>query len=79
MAGTVIALIIKYMDKTDSIYKASDLHVTDAATTVFCRLFSDRVTHHLCDLRRRELNARGIFSCEGCTALNNDTGSKKSM
>ena len=35
--------------------------------TIFCKLFTDRVTEHLCFIRRRELNARGGFSCEGCS------------
>ena len=38
----------------------------EALTTVSCRLFGDMVTEHLCVLRRRELNARGGFTCEGC-------------
>lgn len=39
----------------------------DSATTVYCKLFADRVTRHLCALRRQELNAKGGFSCEGCS------------
>ena len=35
--------------------------------TIFCKLFTDMVTEHLCAIRRRELNARGGFSCEGCS------------
>lgn len=65
------------MDKTKGIDKAGDLHVTGAAMTIFCKLFSDTIIRHLCDLRRRELNARGIFSCEGCGALINVPDSKK--
>lgn len=38
----------------------------EALTTVSCKLFGDMVTEHLCVLRRRELNARGGFTCEGC-------------
>lgn len=60
------------MDNMDGIDKTSELPVTEAAVTVSCKLFSDTATRHLCDLRRRELNARGIFSCEGCNALNNN-------
>ncbi len=38
----------------------------EALTTVSCKLFGDMVTERLCALRRRELNARGGFTCEGC-------------
>lgn len=34
---------------------------------IFCKLFTDMVTEHLCFIRRRELNSRGGFSCEGCS------------
>lgn len=34
--------------------------------TVHCMLFSDRVSEKLCLLRKKELNRRGVFSCEGC-------------
>lgn len=40
---------------------------TDSLNTVYCKLFADRVTLHLCILRRKELNAKGGFSCEGCS------------
>lgn len=81
MAGTIIALNIKYMDNNDGIDKTigHHVHVPDGATTVLCKLFSDAITHHLCDVRRRELNARGIFSCEGCVASNNNEGGKKNV
>jgi len=60
------------MDKTDGINKAGNLPGTETEMTVSCKLFSDTATRHLCDLRRQELNARGIFSCEGCVALNDN-------
>lgn len=34
---------------------------------IFCKLFTDMVTEHLCFIRRQELNSRGGFSCEGCS------------
>ncbi len=33
---------------------------------VLCKLFSDRVSEKLCLLRKKELNRKGGFSCEGC-------------
>lgn len=66
------------MDNNDSIDKTSELHASEAAMTVFCKLFSDKISRHLCDLRRRELSDREIFSCKGCIALNSMTGSKNS-
>jgi len=38
----------------------------DSPITVFCKLFSDRVSLHLCMLRKKELDLKGGFSCEGC-------------
>lgn len=38
----------------------------DGPTTVFCKLFSDQVSEHLCMLRKNELDLKGGFSCEGC-------------
>ena len=70
--GTAIADITKRMDNMDSVDKSSEHYKTSGIATVFCKLFSDTVTRHLCDLRRRELNAHGIFSCEGCDALTNE-------
>ena len=35
--------------------------------TLRCKLFGDRVTSHLCILRRQELITQGNFSCDGCT------------
>jgi hypothetical protein len=35
-------------------------------STVLCKLFSDRVSEHLCQLRKKELDRKGAFSCEGC-------------
>ena len=67
------------MDKTNGIDKTRKKYIPEAATTVFCKLFSDTVTRHLCDLRRQELNTRGIFSCDGCGALKNNDGSTIKM
>ncbi len=39
---------------------------SDQARVIYCMMFDDRVSKHLCDLRRRELGDRGGFSCEGC-------------
>lgn len=38
----------------------------ESPPTVLCKLFSDRVSEHLCRLRKKELDLRGAFSCEGC-------------
>jgi len=51
-------------DNGDLASGASGLPETD--TPVYCKLFSDEVTTHLCSLRRKELNVREGFSCEGC-------------
>lgn len=40
----------------------------ETGATAYCQLFADLVTGHLCELRRKELNAQGAFSCEGCRA-----------
>ncbi len=79
--GTVIALIINDMDKSHNIRYTIEPQTTKGADTVRCKLFSDSISRHLCELRRRELNASGIFSCEGCIALNIDVDvdRKKSM
>ncbi len=52
-------------DYDDTTSGASDRPET--AVTVYCKLFSDVVTTYLCVLRRKELNAREGFSCEGCS------------
>jgi hypothetical protein len=33
----------------------------------FCKLFDDMIIRNVCVLRRVELNARGKFSCCGCS------------
>ncbi len=38
----------------------------EQAVVIYCKLFSDMVTDHLCMLRRKELDARDGFSCDGC-------------
>jgi hypothetical protein len=44
--------------------------------TIFCKIFSDSVSRHLCDIRRKELNAQGTFSCEGCASIQENTSRK---
>ena len=34
---------------------------------VHCQLFADDVLKNVCDLRKRELNGRGEFTCSGCS------------
>jgi hypothetical protein len=46
--------------------RSSDPPVPDGQATVFCKLFSDCISGHLCGLRRRELDRKGGFLCEGC-------------
>lgn len=38
----------------------------DVLATIWCRLFSDRITDALCLLRRKELMDKESFSCKGC-------------
>jgi hypothetical protein len=38
----------------------------EPVSTVHCKLFSDEVTTYICSLRKKELNVREGFSCEGC-------------
>jgi len=38
----------------------------ESPSTVLCKLFSDRISEHLCVLRKKELDRKGAFSCEGC-------------
>ena len=38
----------------------------DGTTTVPCKLFSDHVSERLCMLRKKELDLKGCFTCEGC-------------
>lgn len=79
--GTIIAFIIKYMDKSDDKedIERSAGPLTGTSMTVFCKLFSDTISIHLCDLRRRELNAHGIFSCEGCASATKNEGTFNSI
>lgn len=39
---------------------------TRGETVIRCKLFSDEVTVGLCEIRKRELDKRGAFSCLGC-------------
>jgi len=34
---------------------------------LYCKLFADDVSKNICDLRKRELNGRGEFTCVGCS------------
>ena len=43
------------------------LQTPAAISPVFCKLFSDSVTTKTCELRKRELNGSGGFSCTGCS------------
>jgi hypothetical protein len=38
----------------------------ETVATVHCKLFSDEVTTYVCSLRKKELNVKEGFSCEGC-------------
>ena len=40
---------------------------------IFCKIFSDWVSPHLCEIRRKELSAQGTFSCEDCTFAQGET------
>ncbi len=40
--------------------------VEGASAGIYCKLFSDMVSEHLCVLRKNELSSKGAFSCEGC-------------
>jgi hypothetical protein len=51
---------------------------TDGERTFWCQLFSDKVTSSLCDHRRRELDARGGFSCDECAQGKDGTSSVRS-
>jgi len=33
---------------------------------IYCKLFADMVTRHLCMIRRQELDSQDGFSCDGC-------------
>lgn len=39
----------------------------DVLERFFCKLFDDMIVNEVCLLRRRELNNRDKFSCEGCS------------
>jgi hypothetical protein len=39
-----------------------------------CKLFGDKVTEHLCALRKAELHPKEGFSCEGCIRNGDMTG-----
>ena len=39
-----------------------------------CKLFGDKVTEHLCALRKAELHPNKGFSCEGCVGNADLTG-----
>jgi hypothetical protein len=79
--GTIFAFNINYMDKKEDIadIERSVGPSTGTSMTVFCKLFSDTISRHLCDLRRRELNTQGIFSCEGCSSMSNNEAVSSSI
>ena len=66
MSGIYIALKIKDMDQIDNKITNSEPAGPESDRPVFCKIFSDWVSRHLCDIRRKELIAQGSFSCEGC-------------
>ncbi len=51
---------------------------SDNLSTVICKLFSDIVSENLCLLRKKELNKKGGFSCDGCVKDVSGTGGGKS-
>jgi len=53
--------------------------ISEGNITAFCKLFSDMVTEHLCELRMRELNSSGGFSCEGCVCMLTLQGARAEM
>jgi len=59
------------LDSNKNIF--SDSGDREAGRTIFCRLFSDQVSSHLCDIRRKELISQGTFTCEGCSFAPGDT------
>src|SRR5512139_3995430 len=70
LSGKVFAIIVNAMRKQ---VKNTRSAATDSKSddTVYCKIFSDQVSPHLCDIRRKELISQGTFSCENCS---NTTG-----
>jgi hypothetical protein len=76
--GTLIAFNINKMEHFDEHAQSDHSLARDAGFMVYCKMFSDQVTNHLCEIRRQELNSRGIFSCNGCLATHGAGGEHNS-
>jgi len=76
MHGIFIALIINDMGQANNNPTNSDEGGQESGRTVYCKLFSDQVSPHLCDIRRKELIAQDTFSCDGCPSAPGGTPSK---
>jgi hypothetical protein len=70
--GILIALIINDMGSANKKITTFDPDGKDSARSVFCNIFSDWVSPHLCDIRRKELIAQGTFSCADCSIARGD-------
>jgi hypothetical protein len=46
--------------------KTDQLSELESPTTVLCKLFFDHVSERLCMIRKKELDHKGSFSCDGC-------------
>jgi hypothetical protein len=46
--------------------EANDPSDLKSPSTVPCKLFSDLVSKKVCELRKKELDLSGAFSCAGC-------------
>jgi hypothetical protein len=68
-ASWYLSCIINLVIMEDRLFDHQKEAVAGADTTFWCRLFSDRITMLLCDRRRRELDARGGFSCNDCATV----------
>ena len=76
--GIYIALIINDMEQSNKNITTSDPGAQGSAHAVFCKIFSDWVSPHLCDIRRKELIAQDTFSCDGCPSAPGGTTSARS-
>jgi hypothetical protein len=57
--------IAKEVNDIVSAFKPT-IHVRSGHPTVPCQLFNDRITDRLCQLRRKELDGKGEFTCIAC-------------
>jgi len=55
------------MSKRNDDYCGVAITGADSPERFFCKLFEDMIIRDICVLRRRELNNRDRFSCEGCS------------